>query len=122
MRLDSGFVFAKNKIFVGDLIVLERLVLSLFFAFVILDQIRGDHSIYKLGKIKVFSSLGKISYGLYMYHLIVMFLLVKLVDTPTDQPYYMILIYFVLSLTLLIGVSILSYRFIEKPLLKLKPK
>ena len=43
----------KSKIFAGDLIVLERLVISLFFAFIIIEQSQSKQSIYKIGKLRL---------------------------------------------------------------------
>ena len=120
--LGFGICIAKNKIFPGQLFVLERFVLSLFFGFIILDQIRGDHSFFKFGKIKVFNYLGKISYGFYMYHLVIMYLLVLWMNTWETHGYWMAGLYFFMSICLVVCVASLSYYLIEKPLLKLKPK
>lgn len=113
---------AKNKLFAGQLIIIERSVLSLYFAFIILDQIRGEHSLFKLGRIKIFNYLGKISYGIYMYHLVVMYLLLRFI--PFDK--YSLLasasIFLILSATLTFMISDLSYRYIESKFLSLKPK
>ena len=113
---------AKNKIFEGDLMIIERLPLSLFFGFVILDQIRGENSFFKFGKVKVFNYLGKISYGLYMYHLVVMYLISEWIDQYGWDNYWLIPVYFLASLMSVILVSGLSYRFIESKFLNLKPK
>lgn len=120
--LGLGICIAKNKLFQGDLVVIERLVLSLFFAFVILDQIQGIHSFFKFGKIKSFNYLGKISYGLYMYHLVLMFLISHFMLTQFASNFYFIPIYFILSLGSVILVSALSYRYVESKFLNLKPK
>ena len=120
----AGFMIciAKNKIFFGDLLIIERFCLSLFFAFIILDQIRGDNSFFKFGKVKLFNFFGKISYGFYMYHLIIMFLLVTWIDAMKLNGYYLIFLYFLASILGTLIVAIISYYAIEKPLLKLKPK
>ena len=112
----------KNKIFVDDFLIVERFVLSLFFGFIILDQIRGTNSILKVGKIKPFNYLGKISYGLYMYHLIMMYLFTLWISSTEITGLIVIPIYFGLSVSGTILISALSYQLIEKPLLKLKPK
>ena len=71
--------------------------------------------------------MGKISYGIYLYHLIIPTLLLKLSEKylhfllPLFQRggfYFMILL--IIQFIILIGVSALSWRFIEKPLLNLK--
>ncbi|MDG1915367.1 MAG: acyltransferase [Crocinitomix sp.] len=113
---------AKNKLFGGQLIIFERSVLSLFFAFVILDQIRGAHSFFKFGRIKAFNYLGKISYGIYMYHLVVMYLLLRFIPFENFSVIASAGIFFILSAALTFMGSDLSYRFIESKFLSLKPK
>ncbi len=117
-----GICIAKNKIFVGEIFIVERFILALFFAFVILDQVQGNNSFFKFGKIKIFNYLGKISYGLYMYHLVIMFLLANYFHSLDIYGYYLIPLYFILSLGGTILTSALSYRFVESKFLNLKPK
>lgn len=119
----GGFIILfKNKIFIGQLIPFEHLIISLFFAFIIYDQIELKHSFYKIGKVKLFNYLGKISYGLYLYHLIVIFIMTKLFNNFVEISNLIVytIIFFVISISLTILVSSISYRFIEKPFLKLK--
>jgi peptidoglycan/LPS O-acetylase OafA/YrhL len=119
----TGFTLcvAKNKLFAGDVHVMERFVLSLFFGFIILEQSLGKNSILKVGQFKWMNYLGKISYGFYMYHLIVMFVLCRLIEAYLPTGYYLIPLYFVGSLVGVIIASAMSYKFMESPLLKLKP-
>lgn len=112
----------KNKLFPGELIIIERFVLSCFFGFIILDQIRGNHSVFKIGRIKAFNFLGKISYGLYMYHLIAMYLIFMWMNSWGTVGYWMALAYLFLTLASVVVVASISYFLIEKPLLKMKPK
>lgn len=120
----AGFalIIAKNKIFQGDLILLERFVLSFFFAFIIIEQIGGKHSLFKFGRIKLFTYLGKISYGIYMYHLVVMCLLLHFFDFKSLGMMPTLFIFGSASLIFTYAVSALSYRFIESKFLALKPK
>lgn len=120
----TGFVLiiAKNKIFQGDLMLLERFVLSFFFAFIIIEQIGGKHSLFKLGRIKLFTYCGKISYGIYMYHLVVMYLLLHFFDFKSFGLMPTLFIFGGASLIFTYAVSALSYRFIESKFLALKPK
>ena len=70
-----------------------------------------------------FNSLGKISYGLYMYHMmIVVFVIQMMVKIHGEIGVKEnILIYFC-SVGLSILVAWLSYEYFEKPFLKLKSK
>ena len=117
-----GIVIAKNKLFHDELLVIERLVLSLFFGFIILEQSLGKHSVLKVGSIKLFNYLGKISYGFYMYHLIVLFLVARFITLQGFTGYYLIPVYFITSLAGIIIAASLSYHLIEVQFLKLKPK
>jgi peptidoglycan/LPS O-acetylase OafA/YrhL len=71
--------------------------------------------------------MGKISYGIYIYHLIIPTLLLRLSEKyfhflrPLYQHgglYFIILL--IIQFLILIGISALSWRFIEKPFLNLK--
>jgi peptidoglycan/LPS O-acetylase OafA/YrhL len=120
--LGIGICLAKNKLFPGQAIIFERTVISVFFGFVILDQINGQHSFFKLGKIKIFNYLGKISYGIYMYHLVVIYLLLKYIDLVSYGPIGAILILGILSVGGTFLLSSFSYRYIESKFLSLKNK
>jgi peptidoglycan/LPS O-acetylase OafA/YrhL len=112
----------KNKIFLGEMMVMERWILSLFFGFIILDQIGGKHSLFKLGRIKLFNYFGKISYGLYMYHLVIMYLLGKWIDFSSLNAYLGIFLYFILSFGMTVFSASVSFHSIESKFLSLKPK
>jgi len=119
-------ILLKTKLFSGQFIVLERYVFALFFAFILFDQIYLKNSLFKIGKVKLFNHLGKISYGLYMYHLVVLFVLQKimiLLIIKLNGDYFIVaLIYLILGVTLTYLISILSYKYIEKPFLSLKKR
>lgn len=50
------------------MVICERVILSLMFLFLILEQLYAKDHILKAGKYALVNYLGKISYGLYMYH------------------------------------------------------
>ncbi|WP_375558880.1 acyltransferase family protein [Bernardetia sp. OM2101] len=71
----------------------------------------------------ILNFLGKISYGIYMYHPIIMFLCFGLINSSDIQNIilYNVLVYFsIISLT--IGISYLSYTYFEKYFLNFKHK
>lgn len=47
-----------------------RYLHMLFFGFIIVEQNFSEHSFFKFGRIKVFNSLGRVSYGLYLLHMV----------------------------------------------------
>ncbi len=120
--LGLGLCVGKNILFKGEFVVVERFILSLFFAFVILDQIRGNHSFFKFGRIKIFNYLGRISYGLYLYHLVVMYVLLRYFFDDSMDSSWTLFIFFTISALLTIGISALSFHFFESKFLSLKPK
>lgn len=120
--LGFTIIILKNKLFIDFGLVAERTVLAFFFAFIIIDQSKGVNSFIKFGKIKLLNFLGKISYGIYMYHLVVMFVLCRLIEIYLPTGYYLIPLYFVFSLFGVISVASISYYLIEKRFLKLKPE
>ncbi|HIP35385.1 MAG TPA: acyltransferase [Crocinitomix sp.] len=117
-----SIILFKNQIFFGPFIVLERFVIALFFAFVILDQISFNCSFLKVENIKGTAFLGKISYGLYMYHLVVMYVLEKSIDFGSLNDYVSITLFFILSVFLTFIIALLSYQWFEHPFLTLKKK
>lgn len=99
----------------------EGLILAFFFGFIILEQIYCENSFVKFGKLSVLTRLGKISYGLYAYHILsfpIVFYLVDKLTIPDHFTGYITKIFFAFLLTVLF--STLSYRFMEKKVLSLK--
>jgi len=69
---------------------------------------------------KVFNYLGKISYGLYMYHVIAIVLCIQIFKYLGMLNYHIILFLSCLSVTIILAG--LSYHFIEKRFISLKTK
>ena len=57
--------------------------------------------------------LGKLSFSIYLLHFTLLILLAPIVDRPTTWPFALLLLGLVLGGT--IGLSVLSYRWVEKP-------
>ncbi len=79
----------------------------------------------RLGRLKPLTYLGSISYGLYVYHWIVLRLVLRFVDTVWTHmrwaaPETPIVVVLTLALTILCAA--LSYRFFESPILRLKKR
>lgn len=104
--------------------IFERLIISMVFLSVILEQNYSENSWFKLGRIKWAGYLGRISYGLYCLHFIGILIAINLtrllgVNTKLWQ---VIGLETVLALAISIGIAYLSYRFYESPFLKLKTR
>jgi peptidoglycan/LPS O-acetylase OafA/YrhL len=63
--------------------------------------------------------LGEISYGMFLYHLVVLSLVLRWTDHPTFDGHGFLPV-FVLTLILTVVVSALSYRLVERPALRQK--
>jgi peptidoglycan/LPS O-acetylase OafA/YrhL len=117
----GALLLASTKLFPGYLVSLERIFIGLFFAFVIFEQIYCRNSFYKADRIRGFFKLGEISYGLYMYHCIVIYFVQRVIIQYDFQGSIIGFIAFLLiSGYTTIAISRLSYTYIEAPILRLK--
>ncbi|RQO31937.1 hypothetical protein DBR32_03785 [Taibaiella sp. KBW10] len=96
------------------------LLAFLFLALIIISVNDSNPLAYRN---RVFSFLGKISYGIYMYHSFLMFLIfpivAKLLPAHENIIIYNVLLYFLL-VTSTILISHLSYKYIETYFIKIK--
>jgi len=102
----------------------QRCVWGLFFAFIIFEQCFCKRSPFKFGKIKLFSELGKRSYGLYCFHEIG--ILIGLNILKYADPYHLHLNEYIIEPIMAFAFTVIlayaSYQFFESPFLKLKNK
>lgn len=116
-----GFMFTAHKLLPGKLISLERLISGSFFAFVLIEQMKAKHSFFKADRIPYFEKAGKLTYGFYLFNSLLIYYISKTFEylNWNEKAGYFIL-YFVLLLVSNSLLSIISYRYFEKPLLNLK--
>lgn len=123
----AGFttILFNEQIFTGPiLLMLKRLIFSFCFVFIILEQNYAQKSLFKMSQLKSFTFLGKYTYGLYLFHPIVLVAstaamrLVRL--DPTTVPNG--LLRGVIALGLTIAISYLSYHIYERPFLRMKER
>jgi len=88
---------------------------SFFVSIIVLNLALNEKSLLNLSH-PVFEYLGKISYGIYMYHLFPMVFFCNLI--PNANAYLV----FVLDIAITIGLASLSYKYFEGYFLKLKHK
>jgi peptidoglycan/LPS O-acetylase OafA/YrhL len=118
-------ILFRNVLFDHSLmIVFERLIIALFFGLVIVEQNFSKHSPFKFSSLKNISKLGLFTYGLYCLHFFVISIIQTLswkvglsLGTPVNT-----VIVCLLSLTLTLLISSITYHYFEKPFLKLKDK
>jgi peptidoglycan/LPS O-acetylase OafA/YrhL len=101
---------------------IQEFLLSLGFIVLILMTINTNNSISLRNNILAY--FGKISYGIYMYHPFVIFLVMPLVNkfvaNHTQGAIIYNVILYLLTCILTIIVSILSYKYIESKFIKIK--
>ncbi len=93
---------------------------SFLFLVVIMNISSNPNSILKLEN-KLFSFLGKISYGLYMYHMVLIVLIIRIgLYINIEGEIWFNGVVYILTLISSIGVAAFSYFMFEKRFLKLK--
>jgi peptidoglycan/LPS O-acetylase OafA/YrhL len=91
---------------------------SIFFTVLIINVSQNEKTIITLES-KLFNFLGWISYGIYMHHVSVMFILARFIYKPRDTIFYYFL-YLTIVILLTILVAYLSNQYIESYFLKKK--
>jgi peptidoglycan/LPS O-acetylase OafA/YrhL len=90
----------------------------LFFGYVIIEQIYSKNSFFKMSSFPIFNWLGRISYGLYLLHMIIIDSIITIF--PNSPDYFLLKI--IASIFLTILLANFSYKYFEKYFLSLKKK
>ena len=98
---------------------LDKEINAVFYFIIILNISSNDKSILSLEN-KFMNFIGKISYGIYVYHMIIIYVLSFYINAWLLEVNFYEMLFIVTSLT--ICVSWLSFRFFERPFLKIKNK
>lgn len=101
---------------------LGRLVMWLLMSCIIIGQCAPHKPFLPMGRFASLRYLGKISYGLYVFHGIFILLFLQLPFSFESNGWYHLLIRPVLILVFTILASAISYRYFERPFLQLKSK
>lgn len=112
------FLAAINRFHIASFLDTE--ILSFVTAIIIIGQVTG-RGLIKLER-PVLNFLGKVSYGIYVIHPILIFLLRDFLKEVTSNVYLNYGIVFGVIITLTIFISYLSYHYLESPFLRLKNK
>ena len=102
----------------------ERFILSLFFAFVILEQNFTEASFYKLSHFPLLTKWGNYTYGLYCLHSLGLLVahVVSEKIMKLHNPWAIMGIDYTLGMFLTLVMAYISYTYFERPFLKLKEK
>ena len=88
----------------------------LFFSFVIVEQNFSNHSFFKIGSCEILNWLGKISYGLYLTHMLAIYLILVLFPQNPE----MVLLKVAATLALTVVISHGSHAYVESFFMSLK--
>jgi peptidoglycan/LPS O-acetylase OafA/YrhL len=103
--------------------VIQHIIYSILFGIMILNVATNPRSLLHLEN-QLLNYLGQISFGLYMYHELAIGITVKILKAfpfNFNGGLFSIVLYLA-ALLVTIGIAASSYRFLEKPFLKLKTR
>ena len=117
------WMFGKNYTIVA---AFTPIITALFFAFIILEQNYSDNSFLKISRLKTITKLGKYTYGMYCYHMLVFFSVLFIFNktgiNTIGMQCNLFIVIALLSLFSTILASIISYHTFEIRFLKLKSR
>jgi peptidoglycan/LPS O-acetylase OafA/YrhL len=93
---------------------------SIIFAVFIINVVRNPHPLLNLEN-RILNGLGSVSYGIYMFHPPLLYVIIRLLSGMSDDNTRSLLIYG-LTISLTLAAAFLSYRYVEKPFLRLKAR
>jgi peptidoglycan/LPS O-acetylase OafA/YrhL len=102
----------------------ERLIYSVFFLFIVLEQNYADNSLFKMGNWKWISKLGLYTYGLYMLHFISIYFVNLVFDMRgwNTNLIQLMILEPAIALVITIGLAYMSFVLLEQPFLKIKQR
>lgn len=115
--------FVVFSVYIDFIETIKPTIYGLLFSGIIF-VILPDKNPIKFADTSLFSLLGKYTYGLYMIHIIVINLFLKIYEKLDISDYWFInfIFFFFSTISVTIILSITSYYIIERPFLKLKNK
>lgn len=120
-----GLLYITFRVYLTlELKVVEHLFISVFFAYVIYDQLFAEKSIIKIKNIPLINNLGKYTYAFYLFHMVVLLTLHEFWETMNiiDNVFIDIFVKTMFATLLTLLLTRISYRVIEKPLLDYKTR
>lgn len=117
-----NIVFYKYIYSNNIMIALERIIITLFFSFFIFEQSFCNRHLFELGNSRIMSYLGKIAYGLFIYHGPVTLLFEKITEhcSWSDSDFTIFLLNPLIIFIATALISAFSYKYFEKPVMALR--
>lgn len=97
-----------------------RYFFVMYITLLIIEQLVNEKTILKLGKSRILVYTGKICYGMYCFHGVVLTFGFYILKKLPSMKYSLLNAFLLLATTYL--VASISYQYLEKPFLKLKDK
>lgn len=116
LALPVGAYFTSN-------LILSNIIKSICFSLILFDQAINDNRLFNAGASRIINYLGKISYGLYVYHALVIVMVyngLHFFDYGKTQPYLRNAGEATVTLAITIIAAHFSYRYYESRFLSLK--
>ena len=115
------FLYLRNFAQINPIIV--TLVEAIFFAWVILDQSHNLSSPLKCSRLRIFTKMGKYTYGIYMLHQTILFSILAVLNyLGNQQVITTIAVNYLIGLPLTLLLAYTSYHILEKRFLILKSR
>lgn len=121
----TGFVLIFTYSDWGESVLhpVARIILACFFGYIIIEQNYSPHSWYKMSKRTFSTYFGKYTYGLYMLHFPVIYVVGRIFRSfAVDNLFNALFTSTALTLALVLLAADASYHLYEKPFLKLKQR
>lgn len=102
--------------------IFERSMVASVILFIILEQNYATKSFFKMSSFKTFSKLGLITYGLYCLHFLAILITNQILQRFgfNTHLWQVLLLETSISLLLSIWIAKISFRFVERPFLRIK--
>lgn len=120
-----AYLYRQKLFYHGPLLLAaDRLLMSILFACIILEQNFSAHSLFKMSRFRLISKLGTYTYGLYCLHMIGILIAAKMLARLgwNKNVYQVIFLEGILSLLVTIGLALVSFHLFERRFLKFKDK
>ncbi|PTT73135.1 acyltransferase family protein, partial [Chryseobacterium sp. HMWF001] len=121
-KYSYAFLVLAFIVFIGNSKIISNpalisFLLSVFFSGLILSTL-GTKNVFKISDQSILAKLGKYTYGLYLFHTILIMLFIKIGNRFNLNWKLIVALSFIASVV----CSVLSYHLFEKQFLKLKSK